>query len=1317
MSNIQYGVVHTHTDNSVNDSVMSPEQLVKKAAELGAPAVVLTDHGTLTGVYAFMKAAKDCGIKGIPGVEAYMQEDDASDYTRAHLVLIPKDYTGYRAICKAVTRSETRYLSGRPCMNLAILQEFFGEKSEGHGHVIATSACMGGVLSKVLLMDRMLEEDLLKQQEKLTKYNSPHDAAYLKKRREMDAVSDGIVVLMKERDRLSKVANRKFGTKEKALSKLEGDAYLHAKRSLEKEKQETELAATELANVKAQIVSERQRETSLRQECRELEKTHSQWLKTQETIDGIEASIKGKSELYTEMKNTARQYETIFGKRNFYIEFQYHGIEEEKYVMPLLAKAARELNLPTVACNDVHYAENTPDAVRGRQLVQSMLFKKFCELRPGDTEYYIKDDESLANSLLEILEPFDVEVAIKGIGKIVDLCDVQFPSDSHLPKFKGGVPGETTRERLKRLASKGIPWRYPNTKDFTVEHQKRMEYELDVIEKLGYSDYLCIVQDFLDYGRSLAPDNPEKVGYSVGPGRGSAVGSLVCYLTGITGVDPLRYGLLFERFLNTDRVSMPDIDSDFDMEVRGKVIEYVKNKYGEEAVCCILAKGTLAAKAAVRGVARVIGDELYGDAMHLYDKGSRIAEQIPQTPGIRLEEVKEHLEKTFAGDADALKIIHDAMIVEGATINHSMHAAGVIISDNEDVGDYIPLMMNKDRDQWMSQCDKVEAEKDAHMMKMDFLGLRTLNIISDTLCAVYRNHGIRIEMETVPFEEKVFDNIFSSGRTVGVFQFEGDGMRNMLMQFKPKTIDELILLVALYRPGPVQYLKEILSNKQGKTVPHYLVPEMKDILSETCGKPVYQEQIMMIANKIAGFTMGEADVIRAAIAKKQLDKLAKYEDKFIGGLVASGASQAGAEKFWEEMQDFGKYAFNKSHACGYAHVAYYTAYLKEHYPTEFMCATLNYTPIEKLPMMLQECKNLGITILPPDINCSQAGFIGKDGAIRIGIGNIKSIGESAKAIFDSRTEGDFNSLADLVSRVPLKKNVAEALIESGALDTLHASRSGMLYALPTLLEDISQIRKKEASIDELSASKKSGMTDKELNSLKRRISNATDKLEQYRYRYTTTEIPEDMLDDNRHCLEREKELLGIYLSGDPLSNYPQVKTKRTKQICDVRDGDSVILCGIVEGLVIRNRSSDGAPMGFFRLTDESGDIEVCCFVQTYAVYGKLLKDGVVVAVKGKIKKEKARNADTDEDTVLKLIASEIKEIPPVRPSIVISVPHLGVWTDEIYPSLFSYYEKEGYPLAVYDRAFSTMRKTTMTVSEDVLHLTVPHAEIRTEIVP
>lgn len=657
MGKIKYGIIHTHTDNSIQDSALSPTQLVQKAATHGSPAVALTDHGTLTGVYEFMRAAEEAGIKGIPGVEAYIQEDDATAYKRSHLVLIPMDYTGYRAIAKAVTVSNNRLFRGTPCMDFDILQQHFGESAPGHGHVIATSACVGGILARILLMDRDMEQEIHKLASKLKEYNNPNDPEYLAKKRTLFEISDELQVLMKERERLTKLAGRKFLVKERALSSLSGDMLVQAQQNLQLEKDETARAGQQLAAIKTEIAEKRKKETACRQECRALEQTHPQWRETQEKINRLESAIQGKAELYHEMKRMAVKLESVFGKGNFYIELQYHRIPDEKYVMPLLAQAADELRMPTVACNDVHYADHAAECVRGRQIVQTLRFGKWMGLQPGDTEYYIKTDEELSATLSEILPSENVHRAMEGIGDIVARCNVVFPTESHLPKFKGGIPGETTKERLRRLAEEGIPWRYPAPGEFSEAYRQRMEYELEVIEKLGYSDYLCIVQDFLEYGRRLGLNNPEKVGLTVGPGRGSALGSLVCYLVGITSIDPMKYGLLFERFLNTERVSMPDIDSDFETQIRGKVIDYVKEKYGEDAVCCILAKGTLAAKAAVRSAARVLGLERYGDSRRLYEKGSAIAGKIPAVPGIRLEEVSNDLEKEFSGDPEALQMI------------------------------------------------------------------------------------------------------------------------------------------------------------------------------------------------------------------------------------------------------------------------------------------------------------------------------------------------------------------------------------------------------------------------------------------------------------------------------------------------------------------------------------------------------------------------------------------------------------------------------------------------------------------------------------
>lgn len=1306
---IKDGIIHAHTDNSLHDSVLTPEQLVKRAAEYGAPAVVLTDHGTLTGVFAFLRAAKEYNIKAIPGVEAYIQEDDETTYKRSHMLLIPKNYAGYQAIMRAVTKSNTRMHGEIPCMNIAMLYEFFGKGTQGHGNVIATSACVGGILSRILLMDRDLEKDKAKLSEKLKQYNDPNDPKYKRKAAELFALGDAVQVLMKERDRLGKLAARKFHFREKALDSLKGEDRKKAEAILAAEKRETDAAARELPKIKEEIAKTRKQETALRQECRAIEKTHAQWIDTQEQIDRIQASLQGKSELYCEMKRLAKKLENLFGSGNFYIELQYHGIPDEEYVMPLLAGAARELRLPTVAANDIHYSDNAPDCVRGRQLVQSMRFNRWHELQPGDTEYYIKDDEEMANTLLKILSKQDVEGAMRGISDIISQCSVVFPAESHLPKFKGGVPGESTRERLKRLSEEGIAWRYPVTAEFTARHRQRMEYELEIIEKLGYSDYLCIVQDFLNYGRRLGTDNPDKLGFSVGPGRGSALGSLVCYLTGITNIDPLKYGLLFERFLNEDRVSMPDIDSDFDMEIRGKVVEYVKQKYGENAVCCILAKGTLAAKAAVRSVARVMGDELYGDARRLYDKGSRIAGKIPSTPGVQLSEVVSQLETEFGNDELALKIIHDAQIVEGAAINHSMHAAGVIISDNADVGAYIPLMYNKEKEEWMSQCDMKEAEKQGGLIKMDFLGLRTLNIISDTLRAVFRNRGVHVEMEKVPFEAEVFRNIFSKARTTGVFQFEGNGMRQMLRQFQPESIEDLILAVAVYRPGPLQYLKDIISNKHGKTKPKYMLPQMEEILAETYGKPVYQEQLMMIAHKIAGLTMGEADVIRAAISKKKLAELVQYQDRFIGGLEAAGASRADAENFWKEMQDFGKYAFNKSHACAYAHMAYYTAYLKEHYPTEFLCATLNYTPVQKLPLVLRDCAEFGITVLPPDVNESDIAFRGSDNTIRFGLGSIKTVKDAAETVLRERENGPFASLGDFVLRTEPKKNTAEALIKSGALDCLCSNRLAMLHVLPYFQDDLSVINKKKQILKDLRAADAAQMTEKEQKAHERKIKNASGKLEEYSYRYEHTDMPVDMLEDPGEKLEAERDLIGIYLSGNPLDNYPSCKTERTRCIRDIRENERITLCGIINEVTIRNRAADNAPMAFFQLSDETGEISVCCFVKPYSKYHKNIKNGAVLAIKGRCVSD--GSGSDEDDAEIKLIAESVKPLAYAKQNVIVSVDHLGVWTEQVYPIIFLYYNKEGYPLTVYDRALDSYRRTQLTVSDDVLFIQIPNAEI------
>lgn len=1084
MEQIKYGIIHAHTEHSLKDSVLSPQTLCKRAAELGAPAVVLTDHGVLTGVFEFMKAAAANGIKGIPGVEAYVQEDNSLT-KREHLLLIPKNLLGYQAISKAVTMSNTRIHDKHPCVNIDILEQCFGVGSKGHGNVISTSACVGGILSKVLLKNRSLEAEAEKIRNKMKKCNSPEDPAYIANKKECDRLICEIKDTMTKRDALVKIASRKFKQKERSLNALPvGSAeYAEFKAKLDAEKSETENAAKELLAIKKRIAELNNLKKIVHAQCSEAEKTHSRWKINREALDKVLKGMKPDYELYEEAKAKALKYSDIFGENNFYIELQYHRISDEMYVMPLLVQIADELNLPVVACNDIHYANNSKEDVRARQLINSLRFNTWSPLREGDTEYYIKTDEELREILSEILPSETVEKALQGIGEIVSRCDVQLPKEKHYPKFVD-EKGESAKYRLRRLAKEGISKRY-KANEWTEEHEKRMEYELEIIEEQGYSDYLCIVEDFLSYARARGKDNPEKVGLSVGPGRGSAVGSLVCYLSGITGIDPMKYGLIFERFLNRERVSMPDIDSDFDIDIRGEVLEYVQNKYGKDAVCNILAMGTLAAKAAIRNVARVTGDERRGDTSAFMDIGDAIAKAIPKTPDIQLSDVEEELRDKFKDNEEALHIIDDAKLIEGAALQYSTHAAGVVISDNGDVSEYIPLMQNDDG-LIMCQCNMVEAEENAGLLKMDFLGLRNLNIISAALRDIKRNYGISLDMEKVgqsltngistPFDKKgnVFSDIFCKGKTNGVFQFESHGMKSMLKRFKPSNIEDLILLVAAYRPGPMQYLDDIVAVKHHKKKPEYVIPEMESVLGATYGSPIYQEQIMEIFHKFAGFTLGEADIIRRYMSKKKVEKFAAYKDKFIDGLIERGAEPQKAEDFWDQLLQFSKYAFNKSHACAYAIVAFYTAWLKLNYSVEYMTALLNYaksdskqTKQEKIAAIVNECKNMGIAVLPPDINNSGYDFKNRNGDIIFGLGSIKGIKSAANTIIETRNAERFHSFKDFVTRTPINKTVIEGCIYSGALDCWGQNRVAMQVVFRKSL--IHTLRKKKLKVSYISS--------------------------------------------------------------------------------------------------------------------------------------------------------------------------------------------------------------------------------------------------------
>lgn len=1339
---IQFGVIHCHSENSLNDSAMSTDRLCETASKLGATAVTLTDHGVMTGTFEFMASAKKYGIKGVPGVEAYVQE--ATDVLqRKHLLLLPKNYTGYLAIAKAVTESYDNMIGGFPCMDRELLFRNFGPRSKGYKNVIATTACVGGVLGSILTRNITIEKDVKKLLNRQSTYSSPDDPAYRKNVSLLEDKGMEIQALAEERDALKPIAERPFAAKEKKLSVLEksgGDEYESAKAALAAEKLETAEAARRLANVKAKLASAKKTETLIRHKVKDSEAEHAKWNGIQEQIDDLNRRKLKPAKLYEEAKTQAARYEKLFGAGNFYIELQFHGLDQEREAMPLLAQIASELNIPVVAANDAHMPTHSEDDILQRQLIRSLRFNSWEERTPDFPEYYIKTDAELIASLETVVGRETAEQALRNVGVILDQCSVEFPKGLHFPKFRSN---EDTKARLRKLCEDGIPVRYPNG-GWTAEHQKRLDYELEIIDRQGYTDYLCIVQDYIREGKAKGKDNPEHVGMGVGIGRGSAAGSLACYLCGITGVDPIKYDLLFERFLNAERVSSPDIDVDFGKEIRGVILDYVKSIYGEDAVCNIVTKGTFAGKSAIRAAARVIGDR--EDAKEYYLKrGDEIARLIPSVPNARIEDADL---SRYDHDAEALEIISDAKLIQGVMSNYGTHACGVIIADIPNVSDYIPLMRVKqkgtDQMMWDTQCTCVEAEKNAGLLKFDFLGLRNLDIITDTLRTIKRTKGVTLDMEAVgsslkggrvtpydlPIKKNVFDDIFAKGRTTAVFQFESAGMKKMLKQFGPSNIEDVILLVAAFRPGPLQYLEGITDVKKGRKKPSYITPALAPILDKTYGYPIYQEQIMTIFNKVAGFTLGQADEVRRAMGKKHIEILTdpktNFKGKFIQGLVQAGASEESAEEFWTQLLDFASYAFNKSHAAAYAFVAYYTAWLKLYYPVEYMRAVLNYTRLDKLPAMINECKQMGITILPPDINKSGEGFEIVDGSIIFGLSNIKGVANGAAAIIQERQKGPFLDFKDFVKRCPVDKGSVEALIYAGAMDSWAPKRVPMVDAFAVMSDDyrkwqdklqdiaeyeeklLSQIRKHDPSIQELPGDLTELIAEKVVK--KGDVSRyllAVSKKQSLYEKFRDDLIPMENFESNEFRLDKEKELLGMYVSGHPLMEYDRYDAIRSCPICDVEASqkETRTLCGRIEDLRFSRRKADDKTMAFFKLTDETGSIDACVFTKAFEEYEELIYPGAYVACKGQVGEEKewGNEEDDEAEIVKKLYVSEIRKLNKKKKTVLLSLPlYAEDWMEGVRDVVKANYIGNDYCLKILSVITGDIKDVSFAVRKEIL---------------
>lgn len=1057
------GILHAHSTFSLHDSGQSPLELVLKAKELGIPNVTLTDHGTMLGLDDFMEAGKEHGINAIPGLEAYLED-------RSHLLLVARDLEGYKAISFALRDANENQQKIRKLVYPKMTAQTISKYLVHNEHIIVTSACVNGPLGKILLSGQRMEREIEKKQKK---------AELLKPAYANWEQANQKYLLYVEEEKTLKREKKDFTSYTKAgfLKKAMDDPKLM---------QKYELAESQIAKIDVQL----KEAAALRKEAKKIsDKLKNKALKYQSLIQEItDIVIPTEEELYQQAFEKAKEFKNIFPY--FYMEMQYHGMPEERYVMERLYHIARELQIPLIAANDAHMASKGDEKIR--QILRYNYFECHQEISDADKELYVKSEEEMRETLLRILPLDAVEEAIHNTS-ILNECHVEIKKESHYPKCKSD-------KTIEELAAIGID-DMKKKGEWTQEHQERYVHEMKTIKQMGFVDYHMVVQDYCRMIRILSvvpkrelehmPRNFDKVeqwiedhGFYAGkirsPGRGSAAGSLVCYLLGITNVDPIRYGLLFDRYLNPERVTMPDIDTDVKRALRPYIIKYLKWKYGEHAISSIATKTTYGAKNAILMAGRDRASELFQrEANHeelernyMYEHTLKASKLIPEEPGQTLKKNEELFSKQFGTDYEKCIIWEHAKLIEGKLSGTGVHAGGVVIADNGNINEYVPLAWREDKGVWAAQCDMIQIEEKG-LLKMDLLGLNTQDCISECLQLIEKHHGILIDTNDIPFEPEVFQHIFATGHTNSVFQFESSGMKSMLRRFKPDSIEDLLLLVAMYRPGPMQYMDHVIAVKNKEIPMNIKIEQLKPLLEPTYGSIIYQEQVMKIFQILAGYSLGQADLVRRAMSKKKEEKLKierkafLYGDESRGilGCVKNGIPEAEADALFDDIMEFAKYCFNKSHAAAYAIVSYQTAYLKYHYPAEFYCAMFNNMDGEFLPV-IEDCRKDQVTILPPDINRSYYEFTIEHGAIRFGFCGIKGIGNSqiADEVVDCRKnmlgKGEFSSLEDFFFRTAdmqkfkiLPKKFAESLLYAGAFDCFTNSREELLERYG-LLQDI-----------------------------------------------------------------------------------------------------------------------------------------------------------------------------------------------------------------------------------------------------------------------
>lgn len=1062
MSEKQFVHLHVHSHYSLLDGLTQLTELVQTAKEQGAPAVALTDHGSMYGAIEFYQKCKKEGIKPIVGVETYLApnslaskqtREDASNY---HLLLLAKNYTGYKNLLKMVSVAHMEGYYYKPRIDWELLKQH----AEG---LIACSACLGGEIPRLI-----------------------------------------------------------------------------------------EAGKADRARIRA------------------------------------------------------LEYKELFGPGNYYLELQDHPeLEGQSEMNDKLIALARELDIPLVATNDLHYLKPTDyDAQDVLLCLQTKKKKNDTDrMQMHGRDFYYKTAEEMYQAFAHIPE------ALENTVKIAELCNLEIPlGEVSLPVFP--VPeGKTEQELLEDWCREGLVKRYNKGYDeVDAVIRERMDYEISVVKRMGWPSYFLIVSDFINW----AKDN----GVVVGPGRGSAAGSLICYLIGITNLDPIKYNLLFERFLNPERISMPDIDTDFSDIRREDVLRYVENKYGKDHVAQIITFGTMAARAAIRDVGRVLDFP--------YDFCDKLAKMIPQFSTIQeaLDDVSEFSD-IYKTDAGAKQLVDYAMRLEGVARHTSTHACGVLIT-KEPLTEYAPVQYASTSDKNIVSQYSNHPIEDLGLLKMDFLGLKNLTIIESAIRIIKNTRGLDINIDDIPLDDAKAYKLFQDGDTTGVFQFESSGMKRYLRELKPTELEDIIAMVALYRPGPMEWIPDYIDGKHGKIKPKYLHPKLEPILGVTYGVAIYQEQVMQMARDLAGFTMGEADVLRKAVGKKIVKLLAEQKEKFIDGCVKNGISAELAATIFAFIEPFAGYGFNRSHAACYAMIGYQTAYLKANWPTEFMAALLiaDQDDIERIAVEIDEARKMGIKVLPPDVNESFGSFTvvtsgtttgqvvtenEKVDTIRFGLKAIKNFGGHIAEVIvaERKANGPFADLTDLLERVTdkdLNKKSLESAIKTGAMD-LWGDRG-------ILLANIENILAFSKDISKSANSKQTSL-----------FSSVPQVMEKQKVR-----LDKQSNFSKQEKLAWEKELLGLYISEHPYNEFKKiigeqvVPLYRLKEVS--RDIDIITAGVVIEQKKIITRAGDA--MLFVKIEDNIQSVELLVFPRTLKENPEVWQDGKVVLVHGRV-------SDKDQD--------------------------------------------------------------------------------------